>query len=260
MDPDDPVVFYAGAPIVTAEGLPLGSLCVLDSRPRRLTPAQKRGLVALAGRVMARLDRREALRQQAPLRREVDRPVRNSLASAATVSRLAARDLASDEVRAVLDAVQRRIGVLAELPREPHRADADDLPVGVSDVLGRILGRLDDTARGEVSVEGRFDPLALEVRLASPLRIGVMGLVANSMRHGFPDGRARYVVVEGRHLSAIYEATLHDDGIGKMDAQAPCLGRRVIDACVARLGGWVSRSATDWGYDGQVAFPVAGGG
>ncbi|MGH6612874.1 sensor histidine kinase [Sphingomonas sp.] len=54
--------FYAGAPLIAADGTPLGSLCVIDSVPRTgLTPLQRQGLVTLAGSVMERLnDSRDA--------------------------------------------------------------------------------------------------------------------------------------------------------------------------------------------------------
>ena len=53
--------FYAGAPLHTPEGVPLGALCVIDSRPRDgLTPLQRQGLTVLAAQIMARL----ALRRQ----------------------------------------------------------------------------------------------------------------------------------------------------------------------------------------------------
>ncbi|HVF92833.1 MAG TPA: PAS domain-containing protein [Sphingomonas sp.] len=50
------VRFYAGAPLVSDDGVPLGSLCVIDTEPREgLTPLQHQGLVTLAANVMARL-------------------------------------------------------------------------------------------------------------------------------------------------------------------------------------------------------------
>jgi len=44
--------FYAGAPLTTADGLNLGSLCVLDVKPKQLSDAQKHVLRVLSKRVM----------------------------------------------------------------------------------------------------------------------------------------------------------------------------------------------------------------
>lgn len=40
--------FYVGFPLFAKDGLPLGTLCVLDRTPRKLTPEQLRGLEELA--------------------------------------------------------------------------------------------------------------------------------------------------------------------------------------------------------------------
>ena len=56
--------FYAGALLKTPEGLPIGTLCVLDVEPRALTPLQQRTLQVLAHQVMSQLDLRLSLRQR----------------------------------------------------------------------------------------------------------------------------------------------------------------------------------------------------
>lgn len=48
--------FYAGAPLRTADGHSLGTLCVIDFRPRSLTGSQRRALVALSRIAMFQLE------------------------------------------------------------------------------------------------------------------------------------------------------------------------------------------------------------
>ncbi|MGX7950968.1 sensor histidine kinase [Tsuneonella sp. HG249] len=60
---DPHIRFYAGAPLISREGAPLGALCVIDTVPREqgLTDLQREGLQVLARSAMQRLN---ALRQQ----------------------------------------------------------------------------------------------------------------------------------------------------------------------------------------------------
>lgn len=57
--------FYAGALLKTADHLPIGTVCVLDFRPRALSEFQQEALRILARQVMTQLDLRRALRAQA---------------------------------------------------------------------------------------------------------------------------------------------------------------------------------------------------
>ncbi len=61
---DNHLRFYAGAPLETTDGLPLGTLCVLDTKPRELNDDQKFALAALARQVMSRMELRRALSSQ----------------------------------------------------------------------------------------------------------------------------------------------------------------------------------------------------
>ncbi|NYD89022.1 PAS domain S-box protein [Sphingomonas melonis] len=56
--------FYAGALLKSGDGFPIGTLCVLDHRPRQLTDLQQRTLAVLARQVMAQLELRRAVEER----------------------------------------------------------------------------------------------------------------------------------------------------------------------------------------------------
>ncbi len=61
----DGIRFYAGMPLVIGESLRIGTLAVMDTRPRRLSPGQQAGLAHLAGAAVTAIRMREALRASA---------------------------------------------------------------------------------------------------------------------------------------------------------------------------------------------------
>jgi GAF domain-containing protein len=63
------VRFYAGVPLATPYGFPLGTLCVLDYKPRKLSPLQENTLRILAHQVMAQF---ELHRTVAELKRQIE--------------------------------------------------------------------------------------------------------------------------------------------------------------------------------------------
>jgi GAF domain-containing protein len=60
---DPHIRFYAGAPLVTENGLALGTVCVIDQKPRTLTKEQRESLTLLSRLAMSLLDFRKQLRE-----------------------------------------------------------------------------------------------------------------------------------------------------------------------------------------------------
>jgi two-component system cell cycle sensor histidine kinase/response regulator CckA len=55
--------FYAGSPLIAPNGYALGTLCVIDRRPREMTAAQQQALSVLSRHVMAQLELRRQARE-----------------------------------------------------------------------------------------------------------------------------------------------------------------------------------------------------
>ncbi len=68
--------FYAGAPLVTHDGHPLGTLCVIDRAPGEINEEQKNALKILARQVISQLELRLSNSQLSILNREKDNFIR----------------------------------------------------------------------------------------------------------------------------------------------------------------------------------------
>ena len=96
---DPKIRFYAGAPYTSSDGHPLGTLCVIDTVPRELTPSQEAALLALSRQVQAQFELRRNLIELRTALTERDRAE-------------AERDRTIDELLSALDHVQRLSGLL----------------------------------------------------------------------------------------------------------------------------------------------------
>ncbi|GJD51218.1 hypothetical protein OPKNFCMD_3970 [Methylobacterium crusticola] len=110
--------FYAGALLRTDQGHAIGTVCVLDFKPRGLTALQERTLRVLARQVMKQLDLRRALQardraeaQQSVLNEELSHRLKNTLAM---VQAIASQTLKGVSERDAVEAFEQRILALGK--------------------------------------------------------------------------------------------------------------------------------------------------
>jgi two-component sensor histidine kinase len=231
--------FYAGSVLKGANGLPLGTLCVLDHKPRELSEHQRRVLRVLSRHIMRELDLRLALDEEQTLRREVDHRVKNSLASIGALLSMKARKETDTAVRRALEDASSRIRSLSSLHAELHELDGIDL-VSLKSLFMRI-----ETDLQQLLPEG-ID-LAIEVsddrvgpKLANSLVLVVNEFVANSAKHAFRSGRGSItvdIVVSSGRLTLV----CRDDGTAgaaevERAATGSGLGTRVIQSIASSMG------------------------
>lgn len=238
--------FYAGAPMITVDGLPLGSLCVLDRKPRRLDDRQRRLLKVLAGRVVRELDLRLALGREEVLRREIDHRIKNSLGTIGAIINLEKRRNDNQTVKDAIAGIQMRLASLSALHGELYR-DPRQHSVDARVLFENIVPHLRAILPDHVDLTSEVDDVGLGTRTASEILLIVNEFVSNSGKHAFPNNRDGKIHIMLRSLDRDHvELTCRDTGTADEDAikqleDAKGLGHIVIETLARSL-----RADYDW--------------
>ena len=205
---EDPSLrFYGGAVLETAEGLPLGTMCVLDRKPRPegLTDAQEHALEALARQVMAQLELRRALRERAEalaekeiLMQEVHHRVKNSLSAVQTLLQLQAEMSADPASAQELRESAGRVLTFSAMHEQLYRTGAA-AEVDLSAYLRQLVR---DQASGHAGARGRKVEFAGPVLVwpaseAPTLGLILVELLTNSFKYGAGDVSVTLEAIEG---------------------------------------------------------------
>ena len=158
--------FYAGAPLVTAEGEGLGAICVLDRAPHTLDAAQKAALQCLSRLVMSQLDLRQGEARRAKLTSRQQDLLREREAAEAKY-----RDIYENAVEGMFQTSPEGRMVhcnpaLARMLGYPSPADA---VAAINDIARQVYGR--PGQRGELlarlSAGGTVSGFEMEMRRAN---------------------------------------------------------------------------------------------
>ena len=230
--------FYAGAVLRTRDGVPLGTLCVLDKKPRPegLTEQQQFMLKTMAHQVMSQIELRQALAEQASLNEALRcadqrkdeflamlaHELRNPLApivSAATM--LSNFELQPSMVQRAADIIARQAGHMTSLIDDlldvsrvtRGKVELEFVELDLKDVMADAVEQV------RPLIEKHDHRLVLESMPAPLLVVGdrkrlvqvMTNLLSNAAKYTLDGGR---IEVRMAARGALIDVAIRDDGIG----------------------------------------------
>ncbi|MEO8323472.1 MAG: histidine kinase N-terminal domain-containing protein [Actinomycetota bacterium] len=190
--------------------------------------------------------------------REIHHRVKNNLQTIASLLRLQARRLRSEEGRHALNESVLRIGTIA-LVHETLSEEPSDV-AEFADVVRRIgymvaEGLVLPERTISLTVTGKTG--RLEADLATPLAVTVTELLQNSIEHAFPEESSGSVSIDLARDRGDVVVTVRDDGVGIPDGslESARLGLQIVRTLIAELGGTFTISS-DGGTVAVVRVPT----
>ncbi len=179
--------FYAGAPLITAEGHGIGTLCIIDTRPHQLSSDERRALRDLADLVMLEIEQADYRQETRGLRSA--RQLTEAISSAQVQfireasPRLAFDDLLTD----VLDLTVSEYGFIGEVLRS-----RDGAPYLKTHAITNIAWNAETRAFYEANAPTGMEFHNLDTLFGAALR-GEKPVIANDPYHdprrgGLPEG------------------------------------------------------------------------
>lgn len=183
-----------------------------------------------------------ALAEKEVLLKEIYHRVKNNLQVVASLLTMQGRDAPTPVVQAMFEDSAARVLAMSQVHEQLYQSD-DLASIDFGHYLGQLVQRLDrQYARQGVRLEAQLQKVVLGIETAIPSALIVNELVANAVKHAFPDGRAGRVRIGlVAEVEAGVRLTVEDDGVGLPAAFEPqaqgSLGWRLVAGLVNQLGG-----------------------
>jgi len=253
--------FYAGARLDSPEGLPLGTVCVLDHKPRPegLTVEQAETLLALARQAVTHIELRRTIEARDLLSRELSHRIKNIFTVVSALATLAART--SPEAQGFAVEFRRRIHALSQateyvLPRVGELAHTPGQ--SVQGLLRLLLSPYQSAGEERLIVEGDDAPLGPAAAVA--LALVAHESATNAVKYGAlaaPRGR---VTIRCSRRDDVLDLTWEERG-GPPAPEAPDKGgfgtAMVTRSVSGQLGGTVEYGWSGEGLTIRVSAPLA---
>ena len=173
--------FYAGQPLVTGGGHAIGTLCVLDDKPRAGFGERERAILAdLAACAMVEIEQGQAIDDLQVVNAELKHRMGNMYAQIASLVSLIGRDAKDKD--ALIRKLQEKISSFGAM--QQLLADQEWKSVPLTELVQRVLaGYRSDRPSHRITVQ-QDDVLLLSPRGAFIVTLMIGELATNAIKHG----------------------------------------------------------------------------
>ncbi|HKS15654.1 MAG TPA: histidine kinase dimerization/phosphoacceptor domain -containing protein [Pseudomonas sp.] len=246
--------FYAGCLLKTPEGHGIGTLCVLDHKPRGLSEDQLSALAVLANQVMGQMELRRTisqktrlveqqqvlLAQQDLLLKEVHHRTKNNLQLIIGLIELQLRKMEGQEARTALADISRRIMSIAAVHEKLYQTDLIDM-VDAGVYLRSVVEGITATSPAHVSLALDIASVLLPMDLAIPLALIVNELVTNALKYAYDENASGPITVSLAPVDGLWRLSVTDSGKGLpadfVPQRSRSLGMKIIASLTRQLKG-----------------------
>lgn len=260
----DGLRFYAGCLLETPEGIGIGTLCVLDNKPRVLDADQLFALSTLAAQVVAQMELRKSLAQKSRLLnqkemllKEVNHRTKNNLQLIVNLIHLQLRQVKDDAAKEALRDTSRRIMSIAAVHEKLYQGETVE-SVDIAFYLSDVVAGIKATCSKHVTFALNLAPLVLSLDTAIPLALIVNELATNSLKYAYPGDLDGIIRVDLQVLDGEVRLTVADAGPGMPPGfeqrKHRSLGMRIITSLARQIGADVVFTNLELGAQCRVTF------
>lgn len=171
------IAFYAGAPLLTRDGAAIGTLCVIDTEPRRFTKREEEALRLFASNAITRIElakRDHQINTWQVAVREMKHRMKNTYAQFAALLNVT-KD-SEDDKEALIARLKERITLLARA--QAHILASDYEAADIEGLMRELIG---DQTKIELQSE---KSLPLTDSSAFSIALAISELVSNARKYG----------------------------------------------------------------------------
>ena len=245
---------YVGIPLITKNGFPLGTLCIADTKPRKISENQLVSLKMLSKQVMnllvlrkSQIKLKDQLDQNSILLKEVHHRVKNNLQVISSLLRLQSRELPNIKLRTAFRESQDRIIAISkvhELLYRNENLNMVDLEEYIRSLVTRVISNM-NKKKVEVNLVVNTNKVGLNLDTIIPVGLILNEIVTNSMKYAFTNIRKGEITINFNKLhGSNYEIQIGDNGVGFKNKiiteHNNTLGIRLIKKLTEQVNGTVT--------------------